>query len=73
MDDLLEDTPSGTFPFTFADDTTFAAQGNTVSECEMALQPAADFIFCTAGAAHGRFPSVIQSRLFRSSPAILLR
>ena len=45
MADLLEDTPSGTFPFAFADDITFAAQGSTVYECETALQPAADLLY----------------------------
>ena len=44
MDDLLEDTPSGTFHFAFADDTTFAAQGSTLSECETSLQPSADLL-----------------------------
>ena len=36
MDDLLEDTPSGTVVFAFADDTTFGAQGSRVTDCETA-------------------------------------
>jgi len=45
MDDLLEDSPRGTLPFAVADDTTFGAQGCRVTDCEAALQPAADHLY----------------------------
>jgi len=49
MDDLLAETPSGTLAFVFADDTTFGATGSQVTDCETALQPAADlFRWCQA-------------------------
>jgi len=44
MADLLEDSPRGTLPFAFADDTTFGIQGCRVTDCEAALQPAADHL-----------------------------
>jgi len=44
MDNLLEDSPPGTLPFAFTDDTTFGAQGSRVADCEAALQPAADHL-----------------------------
>ena len=42
MDDLLDNNPQGSLVFAFADDTTYAAQGHSLLECETALQPAAD-------------------------------
>jgi len=44
MDDLLDSDPQGSLVFAFADDTTYAAQGCLLLECETALQPAADFL-----------------------------
>jgi len=45
MDDLLDSNPQCSLVFAFADDTTFAAQGSTLLECETALQPAADLLY----------------------------
>ena len=44
MDDLLNNNPQGSLVFAFADDTTYAAQGRSLLECETALQPAADLL-----------------------------
>jgi len=44
MDDLLDNNPQGSLVFAFADDTTYAAQGHSLLECETALQPAADLL-----------------------------
>ena len=44
MDDLLQDAPPHCLSLAYADDTTFGAQGTSVTECERALQPAADWL-----------------------------
>jgi len=44
MDDLLDSNPQCSLAFVFADDTTYAAQGCSLLECETALQPAADLL-----------------------------
>jgi len=45
MDDLLDSNPQCSLVFAFADDTTCSAQGGSLLECEMALQPAADLLY----------------------------
>jgi len=52
MDDLFEETPSGTAAFAFADDTTFGAQSSGVTDCEVALQPLQTS--CTDGVKYGK-------------------